>query len=53
MLDILTRFKIIWVGVFQYCLVRVSMTVVALIAQASGRYCTESLHPAFARFWVC
>lgn len=29
------------------------MTVVAVITQAFGRYCLESLNPAFAHVWVC
>ena len=28
------------------------MTIVAVISQAFGRYCLESLHPAFAHIWV-
>ncbi|KAI9875566.1 MAG: hypothetical protein M1830_008335 [Pleopsidium flavum] len=48
----LTWFNIIWLGVFQYCLIRVTMTLVALITQLAGRYCLESLNPAFAHIWV-
>ena len=44
--------QVIWFGVFQYCFVRVFMTVVAVISQAAGRYCLESLNPAFAHIWV-
>lgn len=29
------------------------MTLVALVTQATGRYCLESLNPAFAHVWVC
>jgi hypothetical protein len=44
--------QIVWVGVFQYCLMRVLMTIVAVVAQALGVYCEESLNPAFAHIWV-
>jgi hypothetical protein len=44
--------QIVWVGVFQYCLMRVLMTIVAVVAQAFGMYCEESLSPAFAHIWV-
>lgn len=44
--------QIIWFGVFQYCFVRVSMTVVSFVTQATGNYCLESLNPAFAHVWV-
>lgn len=44
--------QIIWFGVFQYCFVRVAMTVVAFVTQATGKYCLESLNPAFAHVWV-
>lgn len=29
------------------------MTMVALVTQALGRYCQESLSPAFGHVWVC
>ncbi|KAJ5543822.1 hypothetical protein N7494_005101 [Penicillium frequentans] len=48
----LTWFNVIWVGVFQYCLMRVLMTFVAVATQATGRYCEETLSPAFAYIWV-
>lgn len=44
--------QIIWFGVFQYCFVRVAMTLVAVVTQATGNYCLESLNPAFAHVWV-
>ena len=44
--------QIVWVGVFQYCLMRVLMTIVAVVSQAFGVYCEESLNPAFAHIWV-
>ncbi|KAJ5628625.1 hypothetical protein N7490_010853 [Penicillium lividum] len=48
----LTWFNVIWAGVFQYCLMRVLMTIVAVATQATGRYCEESLSPVFAYIWV-
>ncbi|KAK3722110.1 hypothetical protein LTR37_002542 [Vermiconidia calcicola] len=48
----LTWFNIIWIGVFQYCLIRVLFTVVAVIAQLNDVYCEESLSPTFAHVWV-
>ena len=42
----------IWTGVFQYCFIRVFMTITAVITQLFGRYCLESLNPAFAHIWV-
>ncbi|RHZ44550.1 OSTA/TMEM184 family protein [Aspergillus thermomutatus] len=47
----LTWFNVIWVGVFQYCLLRVLMTVVAVITQNFDVYCEESLNPAFSHIW--
>jgi hypothetical protein len=44
--------QIIYLGVYQYCFVRVFFTSVAGITQATGRYCESSLHPAFAHVWV-
>ncbi|KAJ5495047.1 hypothetical protein N7539_000163 [Penicillium diatomitis] len=48
----LTWFNVIWAGVFQYCLIRVLMTILAVVTQATGRYCEESLSPAFAHVWT-
>lgn len=48
----LTWFNVIWVAVFQYCFIRVSMTITAVISQYFDRYCLESLNPAFAHVWV-
>lgn len=49
---ILIDFQVIYFGVFQYCFVRVFMTIVAVITEATGRYCLESLNPVFAHVWV-
>ncbi|KAJ9302767.1 hypothetical protein DTO271G3_141 [Paecilomyces variotii] len=48
----LTWFNIIWTGIFQYCLIRVLMTIVAVATQTVGLYCEESLSPAFSHIWV-
>ncbi|KAJ5223534.1 hypothetical protein N7468_008076 [Penicillium chermesinum] len=48
----LTWFNVVWAGIFQYCAMRVLMTIVAVATQATGRYCEESLSPAFAHIWV-
>jgi hypothetical protein len=44
--------QIIWIGVFQYCFIRVFFTVVSVVTQVAGRYCEASLNPAFAHVWV-
>ena len=44
--------QVIWIGVFQYCFIRVFMTIVAVVTQAVNRYCLESLNPAFSHVWV-
>ncbi|GAB7353523.1 hypothetical protein MBLNU459_g3966t1 [Dothideomycetes sp. NU459] len=48
----LTWFNVIWIGVFQYCFIRVLFTIVSVVTQATGRYCESSLNPAFAKIWV-
>lgn len=48
----LTWFNVIWVCVFQYCFVRVLMTVLSVLTESFGRYCLESLNPAFAHVWI-
>ncbi|KPM45983.1 hypothetical protein AK830_g457 [Neonectria ditissima] len=48
----LTWFNICWVAVYQYCFVRVASAVVAVAAQAAGRYCESSNSPAFANIWL-
>lgn len=44
--------QVIWIGVFQYCFLRVVMTVIAVAAQADGRYCEDSDSPYYAHVWV-
>ncbi|RDW78726.1 OSTA/TMEM184 family protein [Aspergillus mulundensis] len=48
----LTWFNVIWVGVFQYCFLRVLMTIVAVVTQKFDLYCESSLNPAFSHIWV-
>ncbi|KAH7359617.1 organic solute transporter Ostalpha-domain-containing protein [Pyrenochaeta sp. MPI-SDFR-AT-0127] len=48
----LTWFNIIYVGVYQYCIVRLLFTIVAVISQSQGKYCQSSKHPQFASLWV-
>ncbi|KAJ6070442.1 hypothetical protein N7467_011761 [Penicillium canescens] len=48
----LTWFNIVWAGVFQYCVIRVVMTIVAVVTQALGLYCEASLSPAFSHIWT-
>ena len=48
----LTWFNIMWIGIFQYCFIRVFFTFIALITQATGRYCDSSLNPVFSHVWV-
>jgi hypothetical protein len=49
----LTWFNIIWAGIYQYCFIRVTMTVTAVVTQYFGRYCESSNSPVFAHIWVC
>ncbi|KAH8667481.1 organic solute transporter Ostalpha-domain-containing protein [Tricladium varicosporioides] len=48
----LTWFNIIWTGVYQYCFIRVSMTITAVVTQYFSRYCESSNSPLFAHIWV-
>ncbi|KAG8628933.1 hypothetical protein KVT40_002798 [Elsinoe batatas] len=48
----LTWFNVIWVSVFQYCLIRVLFTIVSVVTQYFDRFCAESLSPEFAHIWV-
>lgn len=45
-------FQIVYVCVFQYCFIRVLFTIVSVISEHYGRYCEDSLSPAFAHIWV-
>lgn len=48
----LTRLQVIWIGVFQYCFIRVIMTVIAVAAESVNLYCEDSDNVAFAHIWV-
>ncbi|KAF7564108.1 hypothetical protein G7046_g45 [Stylonectria norvegica] len=48
----LTWFNIIWAGIYQYCFVRVTMTVSAVVSQYFRRYCESSNSPVFGHIWV-
>ncbi|KAI5296417.1 hypothetical protein KEM52_002829 [Ascosphaera acerosa] len=48
----LTQFNIIWVGVFQYCFIRLATTAVTVITEAFRKYCIDSNSPQFAHLWV-
>ena len=48
----LTWFNINWIGIYHYCVVRVAMTVTAVVTQYFDRYCESSNSPAFAHIWV-
>lgn len=48
----LTWFNVIFVAVFQYCFIRVAMTITAVVTQYFDRYCLESLNPEFSHVWV-
>jgi hypothetical protein len=44
--------QIVYIGVFQYCFIRVLFTFVSLITELTKRYCDSSLSPAFAHVWT-
>lgn len=48
----LTWFNIVWVGVYQYCFIRVTMTVLAVVTEYFGKYCDSSDSPVFAHIWI-
>jgi hypothetical protein len=48
----LTWFNIIWTGVYQYCFIRVAMTITAVVTQYFGKYCESSNSPVFGHIWV-
>ncbi|KAJ5594693.1 organic solute transporter Ostalpha-domain-containing protein [Penicillium hispanicum] len=48
----LTWFNINWIGIFQYCFLRVIMTVIAVAAESVSRYCEDSDNPKYAHIWV-
>ncbi|KUJ14231.1 DUF300-domain-containing protein [Mollisia scopiformis] len=48
----LTWFNIIWTGIYQYCFIRVTMTVTAVVTQYFNKYCESSNSPVFAHIWI-
>jgi hypothetical protein len=48
----LTWFNVCWVGVYQYCFLRILTTLVAVGTQAAGVYCEGSHAPWFAHIWI-
>ena len=48
----LTWFNVVWLGVYQYCFMRVAMTIVSVITQYFGKYCESSNGIQFAHIWV-
>ncbi|ORY65226.1 organic solute transporter Ostalpha-domain-containing protein [Pseudomassariella vexata] len=48
----LTWFNIIWIGIYHYCFIRVTMTITAVLTQYFDRYCESSNSPVFAHIWV-
>jgi hypothetical protein len=48
----LTWFNVVWISIFQYCLIRPFFTIVAVVTQTQGRYCASSKDPRYAYIWV-
>ncbi|KAL1889315.1 hypothetical protein Sste5346_008970 [Sporothrix stenoceras] len=48
----LTWFNIVWIGIYQYCFIRVAMTITAVVTQYFGRYCESSNSPVFSHVWI-
>ncbi|KAL5349020.1 hypothetical protein ACLOAV_006446 [Pseudogymnoascus australis] len=48
----LTWFNVVWAGIYQYCFVRVAMTITAVVTQYFDVYCEASNMPWFAHIWV-
>ncbi|KAJ5911077.1 organic solute transporter Ostalpha-domain-containing protein [Penicillium subrubescens] len=48
----LTWFNVIWIGVFQYCFLRLLLTILAVAAESKNLYCEDSDNIAFAHVWV-
>ncbi|KAF2477366.1 DUF300-domain-containing protein [Lindgomyces ingoldianus] len=48
----LTWFNIVWISIFQYCFIRVFFTIVAVVTQAFGVYCSSSMDPRYSHIWV-
>lgn len=48
----LTWFNINWIGIYQYCFIRVAMTITAVVTQYFKRYCESSNSPVFGHIWI-
>ncbi|RAH43430.1 OSTA/TMEM184 family protein [Aspergillus brunneoviolaceus CBS 621.78] len=48
----LTWFNAVWVDIFQYCLLRVLLSILSIITEYFHIYCEETLSPAFAYVWI-
>ncbi|KAF8850591.1 DUF300-domain-containing protein [Acephala macrosclerotiorum] len=48
----LTWFNVIWAGIYQYCFIRVTMTITAVVTQYFNKYCESSNSPVFAHIWI-
>lgn len=48
----LTWFNIVWIGIYQYCFIRVAMTITAVVTQYFKRYCESSNSPVFGHIWI-
>lgn len=44
--------KVIWIGVFRYCFLRLILTIIAVAAESQNLYCEDSDNIAFAHVWV-
>ncbi|EOD52070.1 hypothetical protein GTA08_BOTSDO09728 [Neofusicoccum parvum] len=47
-----TKNWIVWVSVFQYCFIRVFLTIVSVLSEKYNVLCEDSLSPKYAHFWV-
>ncbi|KAF3936692.1 hypothetical protein ABW19_dt0200482 [Dactylella cylindrospora] len=48
----LTWFNVVWIGVFQYCFIRVVTTFITLVTQWYGVYCEDSWSGQFAHVYI-
>ncbi|KAF2126200.1 DUF300-domain-containing protein [Dothidotthia symphoricarpi CBS 119687] len=48
----LTWFNIVYISVFQYCIIRPLFTLVAVVSHSQSRYCQGSRDPRYAHVWV-
>ncbi|KAK4550724.1 hypothetical protein LTR36_000303 [Oleoguttula mirabilis] len=44
--------NILWIGIFQYCLVKVVLSIVAVILEKVDLYCSSSTSPLFGHIWT-